>query len=174
MVDLSPESLFAGADVIRTVDLHAAGEPLRVVVDGLPPVPGADMLEKRRYAQEHLDGVRRRLMWEPRGHADMYGAIVTEPVREGSDCGVLFLHNEGFSTMCGHGIIALTTFLVQTGRFGAGETEPVVRIDAPAGLIVARARREGRRVSGVTFENVPSFVYRRDIPVRLEGVGETV
>lgn len=160
--------------LIRTVDLHAAGEPLRVVVDGLPPVPGADMLEKRRYAQEHLDGVRRRLMWEPRGHADMYGAIVTEPVREGSDCGVLFLHNEGFSTMCGHGIIALTTFLVQTGRFGAGEREPVVRIDAPAGLIVARARRDGERVVGVSFENVPSFVYRRDVPVRLSGAGETV
>jgi proline racemase len=118
--------------------------------------------------------VRRRLMWEPRGHADMYGAIVTEPVRHDSDCGVLFLHNEGFSTMCGHGIIALTTFLVQTGRFGAGVAEPVVRIDAPAGLIVARARRDGDRVVGVAFENVPSFVYRRDIPVSLHGIGEAV
>ena len=173
-MELTQELPFADGEVIRTVDLHAAGEPLRVVVDGLAPVPGADMLEKRRYAQEHLDGVRRRLMWEPRGHADMYGAIVTEPVREGSDCGVLFLHNEGFSTMCGHGIIALTTFLVQTGRFGAGEEEPVVRIDAPAGLIVARARRDGDRVAGVSFENVPSFVYRRDLRVRLEGFGETV
>jgi proline racemase len=174
VVNLTQELPFGDGEVIRTVDLHAAGEPLRVIVDGLAPVPGADMLEKRRYAQQHLDGVRRRLMWEPRGHADMYGAIVTEPVREDSDCGVLFLHNEGFSTMCGHGIIALTTFLVQTGRFGAGESEPVVRIDAPAGLIVAAARRDGARVSGVSFENVPSFVYRRDIPVRLAGIGETV
>ena len=173
-MELTQDLPFADGEVIRTVDLHAAGEPLRVVVGGLAPVPGADMLAKRRYAQEHLDGVRRRLMWEPRGHADMYGAIVTEPVREDSDCGVLFLHNEGFSTMCGHGIIALTTFLVQSGRFGAGEREPVVRIDAPAGLIVARARREGDRVAGVTFENVPSFVYRRDIPVRIDGLGETL
>ena len=94
--------------MIRTIDVHAAGEPLRVIVEGLPAVPGASMLEKRRYAQEHLDVMRRRLMWEPRGHADMYGAIITEPVTEGSDCGVLFLHNEGFSTMCGHGIIGLT------------------------------------------------------------------
>jgi proline racemase len=173
-VELKQDLPFADGELIRTVDLHAAGEPLRVVVGGLAPVPGADMLEKRRYAQEHLDGVRRRLMWEPRGHADMYGAIVTDPVREDSDCGVLFLHNEGFSTMCGHGIIALTTFLVQTGRFGAEQREPVVRIDAPAGLIVARARRDGDRVASVTFENVPSFVYRRDIAVRLNGLGETL
>jgi proline racemase len=173
-VDLTQELPFADGEVIRTVDLHAAGEPLRVIVGGIAPVPGADMLEKRRYAQQHLDGVRRRLMWEPRGHADMYGAIVTEPVREDSDCGVLFLHNEGFSTMCGHGIIGLTTFLVQSGRFGAGEEEPVVRIDAPAGLIVARARRDGDRVAAVSFENVPSFVYRRDIAVHLDGLGDTL
>ena len=125
--------------------MHAAGEPLRVIVDGLPPIPGARMLEKRRYAQEHLDAVRRRLMWEPRGHADMYGAIVTEPVREGSDCGVLFLHNEGFSTMCGHGIIA-PHHRPRGDRawFAAGEEHPsIIRIDTPAGLVVARARRDG-------------------------------
>ena len=99
----------AGWRRIRTIDAHAAGEPLRVIVSGLPPIPGKTMLEKRRYAREHLDSMRTALMWEPRGHSDMYGAIPTEPVSSDSRLGVLFLHNEGFSTMCGHGIIALAT-----------------------------------------------------------------
>jgi proline racemase len=163
-----------GADVVRTIDVHAAGEPLRVIVEGVPPIPGATMLAKRRYAREHLDMLRRRLMWEPRGHADMYGAIVTEPVTEGSDCGVLFLHNEGFSTMCGHGIIGLTKVLLETGMIDAGEGETVIRIDTPAGLVVAHAARENGVVGRVTFRNVPSFVYERGIAVRLDGIGETV
>jgi proline racemase len=163
-----------GSDVIRTIDAHAAGEPLRVIVDGLAPIPGATMLEKRRYARGHLDALRKRLMWEPRGHADMYGAIVTEPVAEGSDCGVLFLHNEGFSTMCGHGIIALTKVLVETGMFPARESPATIRIDTPAGLVVAQATLEGGKVRHVSFENVPSFVCRRGIEVRLPGIGETV
>jgi proline racemase len=164
-----------GADVIRTVDVHAAGEPLRVIVEGLPPIPGASMLEKRRYAREHLDTLRRRIMWEPRGHADMYGAIPTEPVSEGSDCGVLFLHNEGFSTMCGHGIIGLTKVLLETGMVPESEETSTIRIDTPAGLVVARATRErGGTVRHVSFVNVPSFVYQRGIEVGLEGIGETV
>jgi proline racemase len=163
-----------GADVIRTIDVHAAGEPLRVIVDGLAPVPGDTMLEKRRYAQERLDGVRRRLMWEPRGHADMYGAIVTEPVEESSDCGVLFLHNEGFSTMCGHGIIGLTKVLVETGMVAPSTSPITIRIDTPAGLVVAHATHDDGRVRSVAFENVPSFVYRRGIEVELPGIGRTV
>jgi proline racemase len=163
-----------GTGVIRTIDVHAAGEPLRVIVEGLAPVPGDTMLEKRRFAQEHLDGVRRRLMWEPRGHADMYGAIVTEPVAPGSDCGVLFLHNEGFSTMCGHGIIGLAKVLVETGVIAPGSSPSTIRIDTPAGLVVARAAHDAGVVRGVTFENVPSFVYRRGIEVDLPDIGATV
>jgi proline racemase len=162
-----------GADVIRTIDVHAAGEPLRVIVEGIPPIPGRSMLEKRRYAREHLDTLRRRLMWEPRGHADMYGAIPTEPVTAGSDCGVLFLHNEGFSTMCGHGIIGLTKVLLETGMVPADGGTSTVRIDTPAGLVVARATTKNGAVREVIFENVPSFVYRRGIEVVLEGIGET-
>ncbi|TME62011.1 MAG: proline racemase, partial [Chloroflexi bacterium] len=90
---------------VRTIEAHAAGEPLRVVVEGIPPIPGATILEKRRFAREHLDELRRTLIFEPRGHADMYGAIPTEPVTPDGDLGVLFLHNEGWSTMCGHGVI---------------------------------------------------------------------
>jgi len=163
-----------GADVIRTIDVHAAGEPLRVIVEGLPPIPGGSMLEKRRYAREHLDTLRRRLMWEPRGHADMYGAIPTEPVTAGSDCGVLFLHNEGFSTMCGHGIIGLTKVLLESGMVPATGDRSTIRIDTPAGLVVARAATKSGTVREVTFENVPSFVYRRGIKVTVEDVGETV
>src|SRR5256886_17547131 len=90
---------------VSPVEPHAAREPLRVVIDGLDPIPGATILEKRRFARERLDGMRRSLMFEPRGHADMYGAIPTEPVTPDGDAGVLFMHNEGWSTMCGHGVI---------------------------------------------------------------------
>src|SRR5438445_12213635 len=94
---------------IGAIESHAAGEPLRVIVEGLDPIPGGTILEKRRFAQERLDGLRRGLMFEPRGHADMYGAIPTAPVTPDGDLGVLFLHNEGWSTMCGRRLIALVT-----------------------------------------------------------------
>src|SRR2546428_656231 len=98
---------------IGAIESHAAGEPLRVIVEGLDPIPGGTILEKRRFAQERLDGLRRGLMFEPRGHADMYGAIPTAPVTPDGDLGVLFLHNEGWSTMCGHGVIALVTVALE-------------------------------------------------------------
>ena len=98
---------------ITTIDAHAAGEPLRAITGGLPPIPGETILAKRRYACEHLDHIRRALMFEPRGHADMYGCILTDPVTHDADLGVLFMHNEGYSTMCGHGVIALVTVLLE-------------------------------------------------------------
>lgn len=161
-----------GWTVVRTIDAHAAGEPLRIVTSGLPPIPGRNMLEKRRYAREKLDHLRTALLWEPRGHADMYGCIPTEPVNPGSHLGVLFLHNEGFSTMCGHGIIALVTVAVETGMFGLKETGPVLRIDTPAGLVKAWARVEGGRVREVSFVNVPSFAYVLDKLIDVPGLGQ--
>jgi trans-L-3-hydroxyproline dehydratase len=158
----------AGWRRITTIDAHAAGEPLRVVTGGLDPIPGATIVEKRRHAREHLDGVRRALMFEPRGHADMYGAIPTTPATPEADLGVLFLHNEGWSTMCGHGVIALVTVLLETGMLSARD---VVRLDAPAGRIVARARLDAGRVRSVAFENVPAFVLARDEHVDVPGVG---
>ena len=100
---------------IRTIDAHTAGEPLRLVVDGLPAPEGSTMLERRAWARRHLDHLRRALMLEPRGHADMYGALLTEPVTPGAHAGVLFMHNEGWSTMCGHGVIAVATIAVERG-----------------------------------------------------------
>src|SRR3990172_3348847 len=122
---------------LTPLDSHAEGEPLRVITGGIDPIPGATILEKRRWAREHLDGLRRTLIFEPRGHADMYGAIVTEPVTPDGDLGVLFLHNEGWSTMCGHGIIALVTVAIETGMLSPRET---VKLDTPAGRVTAQAQ----------------------------------
>jgi len=155
--------------VITTIDAHAAGEPLRVITGGYPPLPGKAILEKRRYAREHLDHLRTALMWEPRGHADMYGALIIEPERPDSHLGVLFLHNEGYSTMCGHGIIGLATVVLETGMVPIDTAE--LRIDAPAGLVKASAKQERGRVLEVSFLNVPSFVYALDKEVDVPGIG---
>ena len=155
-----------------TVDAHTGGEPLRVVTAGVPRIPGATILEKRRWVRDNLDHVRRALMWEPRGHADMYGCYVTEPVTAGADLGVIFLHNEGYSDMCGHGIIALATVAVAQGLVPRVVGETRVGIDSPAGLIEAFVAWDGRRVGAVRFLNVPSFLYRRDVHVNTPGFGD--
>jgi proline racemase len=165
-----------------TLDLHTEGEPLRILTSGLDPIPGATILDKRRYAQQRLDGLRRLLMLEPRGHADMYGAIVTPPASPDGDLGVLFMHNEGWSTMCGHGIIALVTGLLEArprpSTFPDLDCERLatkgeLRIDAPAGQVIARATlsSDRQRVIRVAFRNVPSFVYALDQTVDVPGWG---
>jgi len=138
-----------GADVIRTIDVHAAGEPLRVIVDGLRQsrAPACWRSAATHRASRHS---ARRLMWEPRGHADMYGAIPTEPVRDGSDCGVLFLHNEGFSTMCGHGIIGLTKVLLEAGMVAASAAR------RPSAWTRRRTRRGARGREKRTVHKSPS------------------
>src|SRR5499425_2741924 len=125
---------------ITTIDMHTGGEPLRVIVDGLPPIEGHTVLEKRRYFREHYDYLRTGLMFEPRGHADMYGAVVSSS--EDADFDVFFLHNAGYSTMCGHAIIALTKLAIETGLV-RGER---VAFNVPAGRIESRARIEEGRV----------------------------
>lgn len=166
---------------ISTVDAHAAGEPLRVVTGGIPPVPGDTILAKRRYVRENLDHLRRALMFEPRGHADMYGCILTEPVTPDGDFGVLFMHNEGYSTMCGHGVIAVTTIALQRGLILTGGVDQdcvTVVYDSPAGTVRARARlghgageaggaRADIRIESVAFVNVPSFVLLPGVEVNL-------
>ena len=156
------------------IDSHTGGEPFRVVIDGLPEIPGDTVLQRRRYAMNHLDGIRKTLMWEPRGHADMYGAWIGPPVAEGSDLSVLFLHNDGFSTMCGHGIIALGKVLIDTGMVAASEPETTIRIDTPAGLVVAVSAVSSGTVTETRFRNVPSFVVDLDASVDVEGYGRVV
>ena len=156
---------------VTTIDAHTGGEPLRVILTGFPDLPGDTILAKRRYAKEHYDPLRTALMWEPRGHADMYGCLVTAPVTPDGDLGVLFLHNEGFSTMCGHGVIALAKVALDTGLMDKPGAAPVLRMDTPAGRVTATARRENGCVVSVAFENVPSFVYALDAVVEVPGLG---
>lgn len=157
---------------IETVESHAGGEPLRIIVDGVPALPGATMLEKRRYVRENHDDLRTALMWEPRGHADMYGAILTDPVTDDGDVGVLFAHNEGYSSMCGHGVVALGVVLPEVGLVSdVGEGSPI-RLDTPAGRVTARPRvDDDGRVRRVAFENVPSFAVALDESVEVPTVG---
>jgi trans-L-3-hydroxyproline dehydratase len=158
---------------VETLDAHTAGEPLRIVLDGLPPLEGETLLEKRRYMQEELDDYRCMLMHEPRGHGDMYGAVLTEPTDGRADVGVLFTHNEGYSTMCGHGIVALAVAFVEAGPCDPGDD---IVFETPAGLVTATTAggttADGRpSVDHVAFENVPSFVYARNRTVEVPGLG---
>lgn len=157
---------------ITTIDAHTGGEPFRIITGGLPDLPGDTILARRRYAKEQLDHLRKALMWEPRGHADMYGCIVTPAVTPTADFGVLFLHNEGFSTMCGHGIIAMATVAVATGMVAQQTPETVIKIDTPAGLVTAQAQVVDGRVVKVRFRNVPSFVLALDEWVAVPGWGK--
>jgi proline racemase len=157
--------------LITTIDAHTEGEPLRIIIGGLPEIRGETILERRRFARQNLDRLRTALMWEPRGHADMYGCIITSPVTAEAHFGVLFLHNEGFSTMCGHGIIAVAKVAVETGMVVPVEPETTVVIDTPAGLVTAHARIAGGNVSSVYFHNVPSFVLALDDVVEVPGLG---
>ncbi|MGE7839000.1 proline racemase family protein [Viridibacillus arvi] len=155
--------------VYTTVDVHVAGEPLRIITDGLPEIKGDTQLERRAYCMEHLDYIREVLMLEPRGHHGMYGCIITPPASPHADFGVLFMHNEGWSTMCGHGIVGVITMGIETGRFIVTEENQKFIIDSPAGEIVAYAKCNGSIVEAVSFENVPSFVLEKDMPVSIDG-----
>ncbi len=151
---------------ITTVDYHTAGEPFRIVLDGLPEIPGASVAERRERAaaDEEIDFLRRLLCHEPRGHADMYGCFLVPPDDDGADLGVLFWHKDGYSTACGHGSIALGAWAVESGQVIAapdGDTE--VTIDVPSGRVLARVRMRDAKVESVTFRNVPSYVLARGV-----------
>jgi proline racemase len=170
-VDPAAESMtVASPRPIRTVDFHTAGEPFRIVTGGVPELEGRSVLERRRWARDHLDDVRRLLVNEPRGHADMYGAFVTPPDDDWADIGVVFFHNEGYSTACGHGTIALVTWALASGRVAAAPDARTasVTVDVPSGRLVCEARLdEVGAVEAVRFRNVPSFVLARDVTVRV-------
>lgn len=156
---------------ITTLDAHTGGEPLRIVTSGIPTLRGETILARRKLMKEQFDHLRTTLMWEPRGHREMYGCIITPPLTPAADFGVLFMHNEGYSTMCGHGIIALATVAVETGVVKVTEPETIIRIDSPAGLVTAHARITKGRVSSVYFHNVPSFVVALDEELNVPGLG---
>jgi proline racemase len=155
---------------VSTVDYHTGGEPFRIVTGGVPALEGRTMLDKRRWAAEHLDYIRRLLVYEPRGHADMYGCFVTEPEDAGADLGVVFFHNDGYSTACGHGTIALVTWAIESGRVEPSGDEAAVVVDVPSGRLPTVARLDEGTVRSVRFRNVPAFVHARG----LEAAGRSV
>jgi len=156
---------------ITTINAHSAGEPLRIITSGFPELKGETILEYRRFAKENYDQLRTAIMWEPRGHADMYGCIITPPVSDEADFGVLFLHNEGYSSMCGHAIIATTTVVLETGILPMVEPETQVKIDTPAGLVTSYAKIKDGKVTSVYFHNVPSFVVVKDEEIIIPEIG---
>ena len=155
---------------IRTADYHTAGEPFRIVTGGVEPLRGTTILDKRRDALDRVDNVRRLLVHEPRGHADMYGCFVVEPDDGGADLGAVFFHNAGYSTACGHGTIALVTWALEEGVLERHERENHVVVDVPSGRLDAWAQVENGRVRSVRFRNVPSFVWAEGV----ELAGRTV
>jgi proline racemase len=150
---------------ISAVDYHTAGEPFRIVTGGADALRGETILDKRRDALERVDHVRRLLVHEPRGHADMYGCHVVEPNDAGADLGVVFFHNAGYSTACGHGTIALVTWALDSGRLERREGENHVVVDVPSGRLDAWALVEDGRVRSVRFRNVPSFVWAEGVEI---------
>jgi proline racemase len=160
----------SAARPVTAVDYHTGGEPFRIVVGGVDPPRGVSILDKRRDALERLDHVRRLLVYEPRGHADMYGCFVVEPADDGADLGVVFFHNAGYSTACGHGTIALVTWALGEGIVEKHDGENRVVVDVPSGRLETWATVEDGRVRSVRFRNVPSYVWAR----ALSAAGRTV
>jgi len=148
-------------DPIHTVEMHTGGEPVRIVTAGYPPIPGETLLAKRRYAREHLDHLRRTVIFEPRGHYDMYGVVPVDPDRPEADLAVLFMHNEGYSTMCGHATIALGRWAVDSGLVPAVEPLTTLTLQVPAGLVRVSVDVTRGRTGATRFESVPAFVFTR-------------
>ncbi|MER9754373.1 proline racemase family protein [Mesorhizobium sp. M0166] len=156
---------------LTVVDMHTGGEPLRIVTGGYPNIPKGTILEKRAYVRDHLDHLRKILMFEPRGHYDMYGALLVEPDLPGADLAVLFMHNEGYSTMCGHAIVALGRYAVDERLVAPREPLTTVNIEAPCGLISAAVEVRDGKAGAVSFESVPAFLFARDRRIELPGYG---
>ncbi len=156
---------------IQAVDTHTSGEATRIITGGLPVLKGGTMMEKKQYFLSHNDSIRRTCMLEPRGHANMFGAVITEPADPSCDYGVIFLDGGGCLNMCGHGTIGVSTALVELGMVEVSEPYTDLRLETPAGPVAVRVRVENGRAIEVTFRNVPAFVYRKDVSVEVPGLG---
>ena len=165
------ENNLTNYQTVKTIDAHTEGEPLRIITSGYPEIKGKTILAKRQYLTENLDHYRQLLMFEPRGHADMYGALITEPCTADADFGILFMHNEGYSSMCGHGIIAAVSVAIETKAIDLPAENECIGIDAPAGFIKAYAKKSNNKLS-VSFDNVPSFVECLNQQVDVENIGQ--
>ncbi|SAK82797.1 hydroxyproline-2-epimerase [Caballeronia hypogeia] len=153
------------------IDGHTCGNPVRVVAGGAPPLQGANMIERRAHFQREFDWIRTALMFEPRGHEVMSGSILYPPTRADCDLAILFIEVSGCLPMCGHGTIGTVTTAIENGLVRPREPG-VLRLDTPAGLVVARYRMNGEHVDSVQLVNVPSFLHSRDLSVDVDGIGE--
>lgn len=170
---IKKSKIIANGNPIKTIDMHTAGEPLRVIIDGFPPIEGRTILEKRKFVKKNFDFLRTALMYEPRGHADMYGVLVVEPENKESDFGVIFMHNEGYSTMCGHATIAISKLAVE--QKWVKTTRPVtkIKIDAPCGVLESFvAIGENDKIESISFNCVPSFVVALNEEVFVDQIGK--
>ena len=156
---------------LNTVEVHTGGEPFRIVTNGFPRLTGKTIVERRAWIQENADELRRAVMLEPRGHADMYGGFLTEAVTEGADFGIIFMQNADYSPHCGHGVIALSTAAVELGWVQRTSPETRVGIDAPCGFIEAFVQWDGEHAGNVRFVNVASFIWKRDVTINTPTFG---
>ena len=166
------QSLQKYSHVITTIDSHTMGESTRIITKGFPRLNGNSMMEKKLDLEQHYDMYRRALMLEPRGHRDMFGAVLTEPTRPEADFGVIFLDNNGCLNMCGHGSIGVATAAVETSLVNISEPYTTVVLDSPAGLIKTTVKVNNNRAEEVSFFNVPSFVYMKDASADVPGYGK--
>lgn len=157
--------------IFHTVESHTEGMPTRVVTGGVGTLPGATMEERRQWFIEHSDHLRRLLMFEPRGHSAMSGAILQPPTRPDADWGVVYIEVSGCLPMCGHGTIGVATVLVETGMVEVTEPVTTIRLDAPAGLVVCDVAVRDGAAESVTIRNVPSYTDRLDAKVDVPGWG---
>lgn len=157
--------------VFRTIESHTGGNPTRTILSGIPVLPGKTMMEKVEYFQTHYDWMRTALMFEPRGHGVMSGCILTEPVHDSADYGVIYIEVGGYLPMCGHDTIGLVTALIETGQVPAVEPRTRLVLDTPSGLVKTEAEVKEGRVLSVSFDNVPSFLYAEDVVVTVPGLG---
>lgn len=157
---------------IHTIDTHTVGQATRIVTSGLPVLRGNTMMEKKEYLAEHYGNIRRTLMLEPRGHADMFGAVLTEPTCDEADIGVIFMDGANYLNMCGHGTIGVATALVDTAMIEVKEPYTDIAIEAPAGIVKIRVLVENGKAKEVSFVNVPAFVYQRNVKVDVPDLGE--
>ena len=157
---------------LNYLDLHVAGEPFRLITDGFPDIKGTTMAEKRMYAMKHLDDVRKLVILEPRGHADMYGGFLTPPVNSSSDLGVVFIHGSGMSTMCGHGVIALARAAVELGIVSLEGSATPVRIDAPSGTVSLTIHAAKGRIESIALQNTLSFPYAINQQIKTSSYGK--
>ncbi|MDD4780566.1 MAG: proline racemase family protein [Tissierellia bacterium] len=156
---------------IQTVDTHTVGQSTRIVLAGVPTLRGNSIMEKKNYLAKHYDYIRSCIMLEPRGHADMFGAFIIEPVHLDADFGMIFMDGKGYLNMCGHGTIGVATVLVDMGMVNVTEPYTELVLESAVGLIKARVLVENRRIKNVSFINTPSFLFQRDVVLDVPGLG---